>query len=438
MTIDADPSGSFGARSLAIVGASARAAAMSACRAGFLPTAIDLFADADLRLVASCRQCESYPRQLPVLLAQSPPGPWIYTGALENHPDLIAQMAAARPLWGNGPETLRAVRRPESLFTALRAGGFCCPDWSCDAKSVPRDGSWLRKTFRSGGGDGVSTVNDKASDNTPAMEAETPSDDEVYYQRYVAGMPCSAVYVGAGNSAVLAGVTRQLIGLSWAGADGFRYCGSLGPLLLSAPVLAEFVRLGSFLAKQFGLTGLFGVDAVLASVRTAVEPFNPAACEPSLESLEAPPTARIWPIEVNPRYTASVEVLERALGWRALADHARACATCCLPEITNTAHQGAVPVCGKLIVFATRDLDIGESLPQRLLRDNSKLIGRDGAAAWPRWADIPVAFSRIRRGWPVLTALAIGASARETAAQLRSDAKALQQQLSESAVAGAL
>ena len=48
-------------------------------------------------------------------------------------------------------------------------------------------------------------------------------------------------------------------------------------------------KLGTVLAQAFRLVGLFGVDGVLDA-------------------------ERFWPVEVNPRYTASVEVLEGATG----------------------------------------------------------------------------------------------------------------------------
>ncbi len=45
-------------------------------------------------------------------------------------------------------------------------------------------------------------------------------------------MSVSAVFLAAGGSAVLLGVTRQLVGCRWAGATGFRYVGSIGPLAI--------------------------------------------------------------------------------------------------------------------------------------------------------------------------------------------------------------
>src|SRR5580765_6179499 len=95
-----------------IIGASARAAAMSALRAGWTPWCADLFGDVDLQRVATVRKipAETYPHGLLAALADTPRMPVVYTGALENRPDLIEKINC--PLWGNTPEVVRAVRSP--------------------------------------------------------------------------------------------------------------------------------------------------------------------------------------------------------------------------------------------------------------------------------------------------------------------------------------
>src|SRR6516164_6560588 len=95
-----------------LLGASTSAAAMSARRAGWAPWCADLFADADLQRIATVRKVpiEAYPHGLLDALAEAPPGPVIYTGALENRPDLVAGID--RPLWGNSSKVLRVIRTP--------------------------------------------------------------------------------------------------------------------------------------------------------------------------------------------------------------------------------------------------------------------------------------------------------------------------------------
>ena len=66
---------------LLIIGASARAAAMSAIRSGFEPWAADRFGDLDLRACAPTVQVDDYPAGLEQALSAAPAGPWLYTGA---------------------------------------------------------------------------------------------------------------------------------------------------------------------------------------------------------------------------------------------------------------------------------------------------------------------------------------------------------------------
>src|SRR5262249_44541695 len=107
---------------LIIVGASARAAAFSAIRAGLKPWCADLFGDADLRAVCSVTRItvRSYPNGFAEILKKAPDSPWIYTGGLENHPKLIDRLSSIRPLWGNSGGVLRGVRDPVRLCRELQ------------------------------------------------------------------------------------------------------------------------------------------------------------------------------------------------------------------------------------------------------------------------------------------------------------------------------
>src|SRR5262245_29259757 len=95
------------ARSLIVVGASARAAAYSAWRAGFAPLACDLFGDADLRRLCPWSLARDYPAGLVATASQQPPCAWLFTGGLENHPSIVDDIARERPLLGNAGDILR-------------------------------------------------------------------------------------------------------------------------------------------------------------------------------------------------------------------------------------------------------------------------------------------------------------------------------------------
>ena len=208
---------------LAIVGASTRAAAASAVRAGF-----QLVGRRSVRRRRPAPHRHghanlAYPDGFVDWLARrSKPAAWMYTGALENHPELVDQMAAIAPLWGNPGDVLRQVRSPWELADALRRYAACCfPKRAPSPDGLPRDGSWLAKTVprrqrqrRAGAVDG----------ELPRRQARGSSSSFVY-QRRIAGVPCSAVYRRQPPARLeLLGVVRQLVGENWLGAREFQYC----------------------------------------------------------------------------------------------------------------------------------------------------------------------------------------------------------------------
>ncbi len=368
---------------LLIVGASARAAAMSAVRSGFAPWAADRFGDLDLEACAETCLVENYPAGLDLALADAPPGPWLYTGALENRPELIARIAATRKLFGVGAEELRAVRDPFRLAAALTKGGLATPRCALPTADAPRDGSWLRKPLASAGGHGVQVWDG----------ADLDASAHCYLQQRIDGVSIAAIYVAFPGKARLLGVTRQLIGLDWCGlTDGaahrFRYCGSVGPLRLAPALERGFEQLGNVLAHAFDLQGLFGVDAILAK-------------------------HEIWPVEVNPRYTASVEILERALGIRSIALHVAACGgdgPTSPPSVQPENERP--PCCGKAILFARSDAIVAPEFPDWC-------IGQNRGRQWPTIADIPASATIVRAVQPIVTVFADGADEPSVVAKLK-------------------
>ncbi len=374
-------------RILTIVGVSARAAACSAVRAGFSVHAADLFADADLRHLCDTIQVRDYPAGLADALTGPHSGGWMYTGALENYPALVDAWARVRPLRGNSGEVLRQVRNPQIVADALRCSSLPCPAVAFDAGSLHGDGSWLRKPLSSGGG--LHIVHwDPHADFGPGSSND-------YFQQFIEGLACSAVYVAARGEAVLLGITRQLIGVAWTGAPHFQYCGSIGPLAAQPDVARQFAEIGSALARQFNLVGLFGVDAVVNS-------------------------QGVWPVEVNPRYTASVELLEWAYGIHAVEMHVSACESGNLPTPCVQASQCQ---CGKAILFASAAFVVTANL--------GSSIRQAASAAWPAVADIPVPGTTIEAGLPIVTVLAEAADEQAVFDTLRAQSARLRSILAE-------
>lgn len=332
----------------------------------------------------------SYPYGLREVCGGPQPGSWLYTGALENSPDLIDQLAQLRPLLGNRGDVVRRVRDPFVLRAVLSAHGIPFPRIEKSASDLPRDGAWLRKRVRSAGGLQVSVWDE----HNPA-----PTEQAGYYfQERVRGLTCSAVFVAGRGDAVLLGVTQQFVGTAWTGARTFQYAGSVGPLPITDSAQVQLVTIGKALACECGLVGLFGVDAILAGDSA-------------------------WLIEVNPRYTASVEVLEHALGLQAIALHVARCEGGPLPDIAEPASWSKV---GKAVLYARAELRVTNELSARISGDLKDVARTFDPTSLPAVADVPCPDVKLRRGFPVLTLLARGRDCDQVERELQQRAALLE------------
>jgi predicted ATP-grasp superfamily ATP-dependent carboligase len=360
-----------------ILGISARAAASSAIRCGLRPYCVDDFADRDL--AAACPVERTDPARGAERFADAagslPPSPWFYTGGLENHPELVERIARRHRLWGVGGEALRRVRVPVAVAEALGAAGIPAPEVRLDPGGLPRDGTWLVKPLASGGGIGVA----------PWRGQEIPARSSNYYQRRIEGPLFAALFIGAAGRARLVGAVRQ-----WAGGvpgRPFAYRGGIGPWRVGADLAGRLRALGDRLAAAFGLIGWFGVDYVL---RDGIP----------------------WPVEVNPRYTASVEVHELAAGRPLLPEHRAACEGIMDAESDREArHPRPSRVVAKWIMYAPRRLVI----PEAAWED----IGGADPQAIPALADIPAPGVVCEASEPVVTLLAAGPNVSSCRARLR-------------------
>jgi predicted ATP-grasp superfamily ATP-dependent carboligase len=406
--------------SIGFVGASARSAAASAVRAGFQPLTADLFADADLQRFATTTRIAPYPDALVDWLRAVEPPAWIYTGALENHPELVDQMAWVAPLWGNSGDVLQRVRSPWALAAVLRDAGLLFPETRASSDGLPCDGTWLAKTYRGASGSGVRVLEQTGRQGDKETRREAPEMLEqgspcltvslspcLCFQRRIDGTPCAAVFVAMDGNAELLGVTRQLVGDERLGAHGFQYCGSIGPWRVSTAAIAAIQQIGSVLAKEFDLVGLFGVDFILNG-------------------------DEVWTIEVNPRYTASVEIVERATGVHAIAAHAAACGgefldwragrSSAPTEGEDAPARGVALFHAKAILFAKRDVEISVEFGDMALAE--ALL-----TPWPTLADISPPGTLVEAGRPILTLFADGTSEADVETRLLARVCELERQI---------
>lgn len=355
-------------RKLIVAGWSTRAAAQSARRGDYRVTAVDVFQDADLQAAAEVTYRIRSLRELASRAAELPAGDWLYTGGLENQAALIAKVSARHRLLGNDAAVLRRVRDPRRLQTALAGGPAPLPEtrWTVPDRGDGR--TWLVKYRNSGGGTRVAPY-----------KPPLPLPRGAYLQEFAAGVAGGASYLAAGGRCRFLGLCRQLPATTDS-TRPFLYGGSLGPIALPSRTAAALTQLGEQIVAEFSLRGLFGVDVMLG------------------------PGGSLRTLEINPRYTASMELLERA-GGRSLIDlHLRACCESELPAAFST---GSL-LQGKRIFY------VDETVP-RIISSQlaAAMLAESRESDLPWLADIPPAGTRPRRGEPFCTIFAAGRTERE-------------------------
>ena len=303
----------------------------------------------------------------------------------------MSTLAAGRALWGNAPAVLRRVRDPMLVTQALGRRGFAVPAVHFRRTRNPEPGtrnlepgtvkplaSGVVNRWRSGGGRRVRPWR---------RGARVPRG--CYLQELVDGTPGSVVFVAAGGRAVPLGITRQLIGEHAFGAAGYRYCGNI---------------LEAADDPQFGMNGARGPGVRDRPRGRGVRPRR------RQRHRLRRPRRRPHAIEVNPRWSASMELVERAYGLSVFGAHAAACAEGALPEFDLAGARCGSGAAGKAVVFARRDVVVGDTRAW-LAHPASPALPALPADEFAGIRDVPHPGETIAAGRPVCTVFATGRDA---------------------------
>jgi len=353
-----------------IVGVSTRAIAESALQGGHEVITLDYFGDRDQKeLVDNYSLLRDFKRAFSAraLIEASRHLKFdsvAYIAPLENYPETVQRLARRGHLLGNSPDILHQIRDWRKLRQICHEERIPCAVTllSGERKEAAPEFRWLLKPVRSGGGHSIRFWTGELLDEGHVL------------QRYIAGRSASVAFAADGKNSVVMGISEQLIGLAELGVRKFIWCGNLLPLPLdptNRPTFLETVEaMAARLTRRFGLRGVNGFDLVVAD--------------------EADGGPRPFLVEVNPRYTASMELLERAYGLNVFSVHLEALAGT-LPDFSLAQHN-AGPYLGKGIVFARQALTVPETM--------------GGVECGRR--DIPFPGDRIKAGHPVCTVFAEG------------------------------
>jgi predicted ATP-grasp superfamily ATP-dependent carboligase len=260
------------AASLLVAAISARSLVEAARRAGFIPLAVDFFADTDTHETAyACRKlggsiakgfrAETLLRALEVLAkrAPSPVLGVVYGAGFEDRPELLRLIAKHWPVLGNDAPTIERIKAPEIFFAALDRLGIAHP---ATVLTRPAKGAgWLAKKIGGAGGSHI----------VPARLTEGGA--RLYYQERVEGQPVSVLFVGNGSDARVLGFSEQWTTPSARGL--WRYGGAMRPAALPAGTARKMISAAKQLARCFKLRGLASADFMVDRGRPLLLEVNP-------------------------------------------------------------------------------------------------------------------------------------------------------------------
>lgn len=351
-----------------IIAACARPFAAAAAQAGYKPAAFDIFNDAGTRCFCSVSAQVKYgpygfdADELMGRLDSLPPSRVVYGSGLEAQPELLRQITRRHSLLGNPPEVAALAKNPVRFAALLAQLGVTAPETTLQP---PADTTgWLVK--RAGGSGGV---------HIRRGGLARPGE---YYQREIAGLPVSILFLACGESVRVAGCNEQ-----WTAPEsGFPYCygGAVSHAELPAWAAAQMEAAARKVSAGLGLRGLNSMDFILSE-------------------------QGLYALEINPRLSATLALYDAPALFR---QHVQTC------EGGMSADVGAPPTLPRAhkILFAARTLDIADGFN------------------WPEWAlDIPAPGSRILPGQPVCSVLADAADAASAKAMVFARARQLEAQL---------
>lgn len=331
---------------------SARFLAESATRSGYTVWVADCFCDTDTIAVA-----ERYLKLPPLAelttetlleslntLSRGEHCLFIYGSGIELFYPILKSLPANLQPVGNNAETIEQIKTPAKFFQLLSSLDLRYPQsqFECPTDNLEQ---WLFKPERGLGGGGINTL------------AQHSSSKQGYFQRFISGISGSVLFLADSQQALPLSFNRQNH------ADNSFYLQSIAsPLALPEQCQRYLVDAIQKLTQQCNLLGLNSLDFILDA------------------------NERIWLLEINPRPSASCELLPHS--YPVLSAHVDAC-------ITKTLAKPPAHAISAELYYLYAPVQI--SIPERM--------------SWPlQCHDIPKPASVIEPALPVCSLLFAGAA----------------------------
>ena len=391
------------------MGASCRAAAQAAARAGCTRIlAWDDFLDADLLEIAQARSLADFPEDSPQSLAELQGIPLVLCGGMENRPDFIQRRIDQGMLCGVTGDMLRQLRSLESWQRWASESRIGWPmtvqDLSDPRLDSVRSESWMLKPLGRAGGVHVRAIASLEGLDRVAnlgLDPGIPKSDLWYLQQYVPGISIGVSYCTDSNwntgsnwntqsseppKTRIVGIARSILSEELDAPLPWIYRGSLAPYSVSPSVRASLERFAKTVAQSTGIRGLWQAD------------------------FQIDPNGQLWLLEINPRWSASMELHELLQGYSWITEHVRILCDGASKRVPSPGSPAGQQI-AKGIVYAPHGMHLSVAQVDRLWRSGWHGTLRELETAEFCLADIPqsdplgVDFAE---GMPIVTVLVAG------------------------------
>jgi len=341
--------------------------ATSATKAGYKVYAVDYFGDQDLKRV--CHESLSIVKQTPgvtcgqlsanfspeallqltmELLKKNAIDATLLSTGLDDSPDVLFELNDMIPILGNHPRVIERIRDKMKFFQELERLEIPHPETAMaesfeEVRKRAKDIGYpvLVKPSKGFGGVGIRKAQGP-KELKQALHHAYLIDEKVLIQEYISGISASVSLISSNNETITLTLNEQLLGVNELGQEEpFGYCGNVVPLVTNGSVMNRCKNTAEKITSHFGLVGSNGIDFVI--------------------SKEGVP----YIVEVNPRFQATLECVERVLGINMVEAHMKACLQGILPII---AKKTAV-FCTRLILFASQRLVVPDLSVLEEVRD---------------------------------------------------------------------
>lgn len=356
-----------------VIGASVRALAEEARWAGWNVAAADLFIDRDLSSIANCYRLDSLSDLPKIQSIPIAPGDRIFlAGGMENHLEVVEYLGYRAKLWGPSLENLHALRCIErwKQWASHSSCSFplSVPIQDASPLTALEQGSWLIKNMRSSGGFQVRSFHHGKCLNEDIQ-------DSTFLQKKIEGKSFSAIIVFGGEQCCVAQVAQSISANEWCAPFEYAYCGNVLGSCVTESTRSKLHCLGRCIQADLQLTeGWIGVDFIIDD------------------------TNQLHLLEINPRYTASMELgrIHLGIGWCPNPNTRDSVRSACTQQ-----PKGCI---AKAILYAPRSLSITPHHASKLWCER-----RASAGSQCNWiADVPADGTEIAVGMPIVSLFSVG------------------------------